>query len=487
MQKTEQPSKSETKSALMARLEDADIDIGNPFNEDLLKRKPYAEILTKVLSIYTHGAVIALNGKWGTGKTTFVKKWQAMLELEQYGFTTIYFNAWQSDYVDDPLIPLIANLKKQEGKNAEQDEKFSEVMNSALKIILNVGIGLGKGLVKTVAGGFFSPVVDGVTDEIKKNFSKQLDESAKQSFNMEVFKKALKEYVRCLNSDKPLIYFVDELDRCNPTFAVKVLERIKHLFEIEDIIFILSIDKEQLENSIKGYFGSGIDAEEYLRRFIDISYNLPQPELRDFCGHLYDYYNLQSFFQNKKRKSLFRDEDILFLNTAAYICTFKQISLRQLDRIFALTAITLKEFEPDQLLFPDLFFFLIYLKICFPLLFERISYKKLSIQELIQEIENNTPTQMVSDVFSTKSYNAQDYNCTVAKLLVTYANDEFSNDVQLVIKESDDCLGLSFPVSKLSSIHLIQDIKSFSESFQGGNYPIKNLTDKINLFGSIMN
>lgn len=254
MQQAEQLPETTTKSVLMARLEDADIDKANPFKEDLLKRKPYAEILTNVLSIYTHGAVIALNGKWGTGKTTFVKKWQKMLEQKQYGFTTIYFNAWQSDYVDDPLIPLIANLKKQEGKNAEQDEKFTEVMNSALKIILNVGIGLGKGLVKTVAGGFFSPVVDGVTDEIKKNFSKQLDESAKQSFNMEVFKKALKEYVRCLNSDKPLIYFVDELDRCNPTFAVKVLERIKHLFEIEDIIFILSIDKEQLENSIKRVF-----------------------------------------------------------------------------------------------------------------------------------------------------------------------------------------------------------------------------------------
>lgn len=300
----QQQNEQSAKLALNARLGDVEIDDDDPFKEDLLKRKPYAEILTNVLSIYTHGAVIALNGKWGTGKTTFVKKWQAMLELKQYGFNTIYFNAWQSDYVDDPLIPLIANLKKQEGENAEQDEKFAEVINYALKILLNVGIGLGKGLVKTVTGGFFSPVVDGVTDEVKKNFSKQLDESAKQSSNMEDFKEALKGYVRCLDSKKPLIYFVDELDRCNPTYAVKVLERIKHLFEIENIIFILSIDKDQLENSIKGHFGSGIDAEEYLRRFIDISYNLPQPELRNFCGHLYDFIICNPFSSTRKEKTI---------------------------------------------------------------------------------------------------------------------------------------------------------------------------------------
>lgn len=476
-----QQNNQSAKLALNARLGDVEIDDDDPFKEDLLKRKPYAEILTNVLSIYTHGAVIALNGKWGTGKTTFVKKWQAMLELKQYGFNTIYFNAWQSDYVDDPLIPLIANLKKQEGENAEQDEKFAEVMNYALKILLNVGIGLGKGLVKTVAGGFFSPVVDGVTDEVKKNFSKQLDESAKQSSNMEDFKKALKGYVRCLDSKKPLIYFVDELDRCNPTYAVKVLERIKHLFEIENIIFILSIDKDQLENSIKGYFGSGIDAEEYLRRFIDISYNLPQPELKDFCGYLYDYYNLQSFFEHEKRKITFKDENISLLRTAELLCLFRQITLRQLDRIFALTAITLKEFQPNQYLFPDLFFFLVYLKVCCPDLFDDISNIRLPIQELINEIENLIPTKMLSDINGTSGRISR-FDMTFAKLLVTYSNDEQSGELDVFI---NDPVHNTLIISKLNKNNLINSISHFN-SQQGRECPITHLTDKINLLDSFM-
>lgn len=479
-----QPIEQPVKTTLNARLNDAPINENNPFEEDLLKRKPYAEILTNVLSIYTNGAVIALNGKWGTGKTTFVKKWQKMLEKETPKFNTVYFNAWQSDYVDDPLIPLIVNLNQCKHVDEKQEKKFAEVLNAGFKILMGTAIGLGKGLIKTVGNDILTSGIDALGNEVNNIFKKQVDESEKQSSNMEEFKKALKGYVDYLNSENPLVYFVDELDRCNPTFAVKVLERIKHLFEIENIIFILSIDKEQLENSIKGYFGSGIDAEDYLRRFIDISYNLPQPELKDYCNHLYEYYELQSFFQNKKRERNFENEGALFLNTAVYICTCDQITLRQMDRIFALTAITLKEFELDHSVFPDLFFFLVYLKICFPFLFEKINDRKLSVQELIQEIEKNISSQVLYDVYSVQGYNASDYNKTIAQLLVTYVSNELGNNESLIKTNPDR---LSFSVSKLSSDQLLQNIKNLKDSFQGDICQIKHLTDKINLLDNFKN
>lgn len=479
MQQAEQSAETKIKSALNARLEDIIIDSNNPFAEDLLKRRPYAEILTNVLSIYTHGAVIALNGKWGTGKTTFVKKWQKMLEQEQYGFTTIYFNAWQSDYVDDPLIPLIANLNQCKHIDEKQEKEFAKVINAGFKIMMGTAIGLGKGLIKTVGNDILTSGIDALGNEINALFKQQVDESEKQTSNMEEFKKALKGYVRYLDSKQPLIYFVDELDRCNPTFAVKVLERIKHLFEIEDIIFILSIDKEQLENSIKGYFGSGIDAEEYLHRFIDISYNLPQPELKDFCGHLYDYYNLMSFFNQREKKTSFRDENILFLNSAEHICTFKRITLRQLDRIFALTAIALKGFISTQFLFPDLFFFLTYLKVCHPDLFDDISSIRLSMQQLINSIEGIIPKQMFSDDGNISAA----FDMIFAKLLVTYSNDEQSDDLETFVKNPMfDVL----TVSKIDKNKLIHNITYF-QTQSGYHCPITHLTNKINLLDSFMN
>ena len=73
---------------------------------------------------------------------------------------------------------------------------------------------------------------------------------------------------------KPLLVIVDELDRCRPTYAIELLERIKHLFCIENIVFILGIDKEQLGKSIAAVYGD-INVEWYLHRFVDVEMGLP--------------------------------------------------------------------------------------------------------------------------------------------------------------------------------------------------------------------
>lgn len=111
------------------------------------------------------------------------------------------------------------------------------------------------------------------------------------------FRKELEKYVNEFCEKKPLIFIIDELDRCNPHYAVKTLERIKHLFNIPNIVFVLSIDKEQLSNSVRGYYGSDlINADEYLKRFIDIEYTLPDPNVDSFSKYLYDYYDFNTIF-----------------------------------------------------------------------------------------------------------------------------------------------------------------------------------------------
>lgn len=79
----------------------------------------------------------------------------------------------------------------------------------------------------------------------------------------------------------PLIIFVDELDRCRPDFAIEVLERIKHVFNVENIIFILGIDKEALSNSVKSIYGENTKINGYLSRFIDLEVNLEPSKFED--------------------------------------------------------------------------------------------------------------------------------------------------------------------------------------------------------------
>ena len=128
-----------------------------------------------------------------------------------------------------------------------------------------------------------------------------IDDYKQQKASITEFKKALIEYVAFYANERPVVFFIDELDRCNPTFAVHVLERIKHLFDIPNIIFVLAVNKSQLQYAIEGYYGSSkMNSEEYMRRFIDVEYTLPEPSMEQYCRYLASQHDFNTFFDNPK-------------------------------------------------------------------------------------------------------------------------------------------------------------------------------------------
>ena len=469
---------------MKARLDIVDIN-ENPFEEDVLHRYQYAQVLTDVLSAYSDGAVISINGNWGAGKTTFIKKWQKMLDNK--GFSTIYFNAWESDYLDDPLIPLIANLKKYENIDEKNTSKFESVVKAGAKLAIAGAIGVGKGLVGMMGSDILKAGADAIADEASNLFKKQIDEFSSQTKSMEEFKNELQGYVAKINSDKALVYFIDELDRCCPTYAVKILERIKHLFEIPGIIFVLSIDKNQLSKSIKGYFGGEIDSEEYLRRFFDINYNLPQPDVADFCKFLFNYYDFIVFFNNNYRLSTFSRYELeseIFIKSAVFISNTKQLTLRQIDRIFSLTRLSLCSFKYNQYLFPDVFYFLTYLKICHQELFDKIQSKSLHVQGLVNEIE-----KIVQDIITTSDGHdgvgvIDDFIYTIARLIVAYSVNKYSSNKNLIIESPNK--ELTFKTTVIPSDKLLEGIEFCDSHRRGGDCPLYHITDKISLIDSFV-
>ena len=78
--------------------------------------------------------------------------------------------------------------------------------------------------------------------------------------------------------NRPLIVVIDELDRCRPSYAVELLEVAKHLFAVDHIVFVLAVNRSELAHSIRALYGSGFDAEGYLRRFFDVDFRLPAPD-----------------------------------------------------------------------------------------------------------------------------------------------------------------------------------------------------------------
>jgi hypothetical protein len=75
---------------------------------------------------------------------------------------------------------------------------------------------------------------------------------------------------------KPVVIFIDELDRCSPDFAVRLIERIKHFFEVPNLVFVLLLNREQLEKAVKGRYGSEVDASAYLGKFVHFFLRLPK-------------------------------------------------------------------------------------------------------------------------------------------------------------------------------------------------------------------
>ncbi|WP_281222092.1 KAP family P-loop NTPase fold protein [Photobacterium sanguinicancri] len=276
----------------------------------VIDRKPYADYLTSFLSNnYENGFVLNLNAEWGAGKTTFLKCWYNELKQDH---PVIYFDAWKSDFTQDAMTALIdcfhAQLANPIRENKELiNELFSKGSHFVKKAIPSLVVGYLKHKTGTEndeslfkeATDTFGIVEKDAGDAVKSILIEVLEQRKKVD-GIEEFKKALseiaKEYVTVsANSESPknfpVYVLIDELDRCRPTYAIEVIETVKHLFNIENFVFVIATDTRQLQHSIKSVYGSGFNANMYLSRFFDQSITLPLPELDVFltleCGRAF--------------------------------------------------------------------------------------------------------------------------------------------------------------------------------------------------------
>lgn len=303
----------------------------NPFGEDLLKRERYANTLTQIIKNTDGGFTLSINADWGYGKTTFVKMWEASLRKE--GFQTIYFNAWETDFVADPMLALIDGLRngvKEEDLPAEKYQFTKAFWTAAIKLVKLVPQW-------RVIGEITEAIHDGIKDCKKDENELQQNVSYKKLITD--FRDQLAAFAKEIGEEKPLIIFVDELDRCRPDYAVQMLERIKHFFAIDNIIFVLSVDKSVICESIKAIYGGlNIDTEAYLRRFIDLEFTLPEPDISDFVSTQYEQKELDVYFTNywdTIKKSYGGEDHEQTLQLALADCFLSQHrSLRDIEKYF---------------------------------------------------------------------------------------------------------------------------------------------------------
>jgi hypothetical protein len=268
------------------RIAEPEIDKDNPFSHDKLNRKQSALVLTELFSSIEGPFSVCINSPWGMGKSTFIKMLRQHLLNE--GFPVIYFNAWETDYQDNPLIAFIGEIGsgldelKKHGFETESARKAFKKLKKTGKDILKKSIPVA---VKTAAhkaldiekgiDDAFSDFTLSVLENQIKNYSATRDQ-------MKRFQEQLKELAEELqhdhNSDlkfRPMIFFIDELDRCRPEHSIQVLEKVKHFLDIDGIIPVFGVDVEQMGHSVKTVFGQNMKERSYLRKFFDLEYNIP--------------------------------------------------------------------------------------------------------------------------------------------------------------------------------------------------------------------
>lgn len=358
-------------------------DQKNPFSKDLLNRKQYADILTQIVKHAEGGFTLSINADWGYGKTTFIKMWEKVLQNE--GYYTIYFNAWETDFVADPMMALIDGLRNGfEAKDlpSEHLQKVKALWKTASKLVQLVPQ-------YRIIGEIAEALQEGIGDCTEDNDELQKCTSIKQL--VYTFRKQLSDFAKTIDQEKQLIVFVDELDRCRPDYAVQMLERIKHFFSLDNIIFVLSIDKKVLCKSIKAVYGGlEIDTEAYLRRFIDLEFDLPEPNISDFIEAQFENRYIGRYFTNywdTLSKSYERDDREVTLRIALSDCLQAESkSLRDIEKYFNRLGIMFSSKAlPHR--YCDMISYLLYLNMFHRNIYDHLHKIDLDIPNMWSEIE----------------------------------------------------------------------------------------------------
>ena len=363
------------------------IDENNIFLNDKLKREIEIENLSSLIVSTEEAFTMSINADWGAGKTTFIKLWKEYLEQE-HDVNSIYFSVWEDDFSNEPLISILGEINDYISEKFEDKDEVIAKLDTVKEFggkVIKRGLpafisGITGGILDTNKG--IESAISAITKETTKNL---IENYSKEKKITEKFQESIETLLTHIDNDKPFVIFIDELDRCRPLYAIELLERVKHIFGIDGLVFVLSIDKKQLSESIKSQYGN-IDTNSYLKRFIDLEYNLVNTSKDDFCDYLYDKYKLDSLIRAKDIRNIDRG-DLDHLEMMKYLSESLNLTLREIEQAFIQINIVFKTIQPRLLKsYFRVFVFFIILRIKDQSLYFDLIHKRKSHDEIMGKI-----------------------------------------------------------------------------------------------------
>lgn len=272
--------------------------------QDEFNRKPIAENIIRLLTSPIDLSPMVIDGGWGTGKTEFCQKLIRLMQEQRRDYRPVYIDAFRSDHSGEPLLALFAEIikactppegsdKKRIEKHNDRIRRITKAAGFVMKTVAKAAVGHvlkqnmenlvegmsqiindeqeAKNAAATVAGAATTLASHSIDATIDATVEALLKEQIEAEKNLETLKACLKEFAE----EKPIILFIDELDRCRPDYAVDMLEVIKHVFDVENVKVVLVTNTKQLRAAINHRYGMEVDAQKYLDKFLKYSFALP--------------------------------------------------------------------------------------------------------------------------------------------------------------------------------------------------------------------
>jgi KAP P-loop domain protein len=323
-------------------LEANDINIHNSLIDDKIGNQEYLSSLIRLISNIDDNEVICIDGDWGVGKTFLVKQLIYLINhynednnQEQFKLVepekdilinicnnnlVFYYNAWENDDHSDVLESIIYNILNEYPKyKNEVSSKFDKT--EAIKEVLNI-------LTKIVSSKLLN--IDFSAEKIEK--IKTFKDLSDEINTYEERKSLFEELVNKILVDKRMILVIDELDRCNPNFATKILEVIKHFYNLSNITVIIVSNNKELQNTIKQQYGQNFNSYTYLNRFFDYTMTIDNNRSIDYAKKYLEF-----------RAETYLPHDVFYAMTQKY-----KFSLRDCNRYRVLYDTAVDYIENDN-------------------------------------------------------------------------------------------------------------------------------------------
>ncbi|WP_428820327.1 KAP family P-loop NTPase fold protein [Microbulbifer sp. MCCC 1A16149] len=352
-----------------------------PNPNDKLDRRAEIENLTPVLLNAQAPLVLGLEAPWGGGKSTFIRLWQQFLTCN--GYVSLSLNVWESDFCDDPLLPLLSVLddwlseQREEGAAGKAWQKAKKLAPCLIRASAVAAVKAG-----TFGALDFDKAVEGAIASSAGEVTGNIVDSFKsKESTLRAFKDLLTSALEALPGEQPnLIIFIDELDRCRPSYAIELLERIKHLFDIDRLVFVLAINREQLGMSLQGVYGSNFDGENYLRRFVDLDYQLRVPSVRGYVEAQLSLPDIQQRFEGNQ--SLQKEFNWL-IETFVWLSERFNYQLRAINQLILRLRLIIRSIPDKHSLTPQILTALLVLRDANPTLYVRFRSDLRCVNEVI--------------------------------------------------------------------------------------------------------